>query len=148
MRAPFVFPFLGGRFGKGQGRERPAPSSRGASARQLAIALADDSRCTLLSFYSPNCKLCGRIGHQVEELVEEQESHWLNLVRLNVEDEIWTPEVSYYSISYVPCLLLLDRKNRARAKSGVPKSQKVVEESLHDMLVEGRKRFGRKRASG
>jgi len=48
-------------------------------------------------------------------------------------------------VNYVPCLILLDRRNRALFKSGVPTSHKVVMDSLGAILAQGRRRFARKR---
>lgn len=131
--------------GRGRGREGKATSSgRLASARALAKSLNDTSRCTLLSFYSPTCRLCHGLGPKIASACASQ-ANWLRLVKMNVDDEAWVPEVSYYGISYVPCLVLLDRRNRARYKSAEPKTGQVVMESLGDMLRDGRRKFGGRR---
>ena len=119
----------------------------GEETLSLARALADRRRCTLLSFYSPKCKLCARVGPEIGEIVAKEEGDWLSLVRMNVDDEVWLPEVSYYGVAHVPCLVLLDSRGRARFRSAVPESLAVVKDSLGDILSEGRRRFGRSRPS-
>ena len=62
----------------------------------------------------------------------------MDVVRLNIDDPTWIPEVSYYSVDFVPCLVLLDKKGRARYKSVVPRSRPIVMESFKKLLDRGR----------
>ena len=119
------------------GRRESSSHNRDRTTVQcLAKALDDRSRCTLLSFYSPKCELCKRVRRGIDAVAEEED--WLNLVRLDVEDQTWIPEVSYYSVDNVPCLVLLDKRGRARFKTAVPKSEPLVLESFAHLLQEGR----------
>ena len=122
-----------------------ASRRRTESAKQLASALLA-GRCTLLVFQSSRCSLCRRVEPAISRAAASSSS-WLSLVRLDVEDEVWHPEQKHYEVSYVPCMVLLDGKGRARLRSVVPASRGVVLGSLEAMLREGRAKFaGRKGA--
>ena len=105
----------------------------------------------------------------LHELFEEDNEGELNLVQLSIENESWYPEVLYYRIGkcfaasvfslsifnpltdlsltlslilfseYVPCFILLDKKNRARLKSTIPTDPARVLKSLHEIIEEGKK---------
>ena len=72
----------------------------------------------------------------MSEFVEDTDC--FDVVRLNIDDPIWVPEVSYYSVDFVPCLVLLDRKGRARYKSVVPKSRPIIMKSFKSLLDQAR----------
>lgn len=77
-----------------------------AEQRAFAAALASDKEATLLEFYSPKCRLCNSLVNFVLEM-ETRNTHWLNVVMADAENEKWLPEVSYsqYSI-HSKCITL------------------------------------------
>ncbi|KAJ1409427.1 Thioredoxin-like superfamily [Sesbania bispinosa] len=104
-----------------------------AEQRAFAAALASGKEVTLLEFYSPKCRLCNSLLNFVSE-VETRNSHWLNIVMADAENENWLPELLNYDVRYVPCFVLLDNKGRALAKTGVPSSRLHVIAGLSHLL--------------
>ncbi|MED6165065.1 hypothetical protein PIB30_096065 [Stylosanthes scabra] len=104
-----------------------------AEQRAFAAALASGKDATVLEFYSPKCRLCSSMVKFVSE-VESRNSQWLNLVMADAENEKWLPELLNYDVTYVPCFVLLDKKGRALAKTGVPHSRLHVIAGLSHLL--------------
>ena len=77
-----------------------------ATQRHLAGCLANSSRCGLLMFYSQKCVLCKAVQSQLQsQAVGDQ----LDLVEICADDfQDWAPEMLRYSVTTVPCLVLLD----------------------------------------
>ncbi|XP_010693479.2 uncharacterized protein LOC104906433 [Beta vulgaris subsp. vulgaris] len=115
--------------GKGLSPEEQAE----AEQRALAMALASGKEATVLEFYSPNCSLCNSLLGFVTE-VENRNSNWLNIVMADAENEKWLPELLHYDIKYVPCFVIMDKKGRALAKTGVPSSRLHVVAGVSHLL--------------
>ncbi|GMN35342.1 hypothetical protein TIFTF001_005238 [Ficus carica] len=110
------------------------PEEQGeAEHRAFASALASGKEATVLEFYSPKCRLCNSLLNFVLE-IEGRNSDWLNIVMVDAENEKWLPELLHYDIRYVPCFVLLDKKGRALAKTGVPSSRLHVIAGLSHLL--------------
>ncbi|KAF5747068.1 thioredoxin-related family protein [Tripterygium wilfordii] len=110
------------------------PEKQGeAEPRAFASALASQKEATVIEFYSPKCRLCNSLLNFVLE-VEGRNSGWLNIVMADAENEKWLPELLHYDIRYVPCFVLLDKKGRALAKTGVPSSRLHVVAGLSHLL--------------
>ncbi|PON99192.1 Thioredoxin [Trema orientale] len=111
-----------------------SPEEQGeAEHRAFASALASSKEATVLEFYSPKCRLCSSLLNFVLE-VEGRNSDWLNIVMADAENDKWLPELLHYDIRYVPCFVLLDKKGRALAKTGVPSSRLHVIAGLSHLL--------------
>ncbi|XP_050885596.1 uncharacterized protein LOC127091095 isoform X2 [Lathyrus oleraceus] len=82
-----------------------------AEQRAFAAALASDKEATLLEFYSPKCRLCNSLVNFVLEM-ETRNTHWLNVVMADAENEKWLPECSSLIMMLVmsPALCLLTTK--------------------------------------
>ncbi|PKA58282.1 Thioredoxin-like protein HCF164, chloroplastic [Apostasia shenzhenica] len=104
-----------------------------AEQRALASALASGKEATVIEFYSPKCRLCNSLLDLVLEL-EARNSDWLSFVLADAENEKWLPELLHYDIKYVPCFVLLDKKGRALAKTGIPSSRMHVLAGLSHLL--------------
>ncbi|XP_057735651.1 uncharacterized protein LOC130951057 [Arachis stenosperma] len=104
-----------------------------AEHRAFAAALASGKEATVLEFYSPRCRLCSSMLKFVSE-VESRNSQWLNVVMADAENEKWLPELLNYDVTYVPCFVLLDKKGRALAKTGVPHSRLHVIAGVSHLL--------------
>ncbi|PRQ26922.1 putative thioredoxin-like protein [Rosa chinensis] len=104
-----------------------------AEHRAFASALASNKEATMLEFYSPKCRLCSSLLNSVVE-VERRNSDWLNIVMADAENDKWLPELLHYDIRYVPCFVLLDKKGRALAKTGIPNSRLHVLAGLSHLL--------------
>lgn len=98
---------------------RPAPAPRSASntpaqKQQLASALRNRSRPTLMMFYSDQCPLCAGVRAECmgrPELAKTSSKPAWDFVELCADDfEGWAPEMLRYHVTAVPCLVLLDRK--------------------------------------
>ncbi|KAL6212983.1 hypothetical protein ACLB2K_018198 [Fragaria x ananassa] len=110
------------------------PEEQGeAEQRAFASALASEKEATMLEFYSPKCRLCNSLLNSVME-VEHRNSDWLNIVMADAENDKWLPELLHYDIRYVPCFVLLDKKGRALAKTGIPNSRLHVLAGLSHLL--------------
>ncbi|XP_050365851.1 uncharacterized protein LOC126784432 [Argentina anserina] len=111
-----------------------SPQEQGeAELRAFASALASEKEATMLEFYSPKCRLCNSLLNSVVE-VEHRNSDWLNIVMADAENDKWLPELLHYDIRYVPCFVLLDKKGRALAKTGIPNSRLHVLAGLSHLL--------------
>lgn len=104
-----------------------------AEERALASALASGKAATVVEFYSPKCRLCNSLLDLVLE-VEARNSDWVNFVLVDAENDRWLPELLHYDINYVPCFVLLDKRGRALAKTGVPSSRLHVVAGLFHLL--------------
>ncbi|XP_028783160.1 thioredoxin-like protein HCF164, chloroplastic [Neltuma alba] len=119
---------------KTKGRQKMTPIEQGeAEQRAFASALASGKEATVIEFYSPKCRLCNSLLKFVSE-VETRNSDWLNIVMADAENEKWLPELLNYDVRYVPCFVLLDKKGRALAKTGVPHSRLHVISGLSHLL--------------
>ncbi|XP_068329424.1 thioredoxin-like protein HCF164, chloroplastic [Pyrus communis] len=111
-----------------------SPEEQGeAEHRAFASALASAKEATVVEFYSPKCRLCNSLLNFVVE-VESRNSEWLNIVMADAENEKWLPELLHYDIRYVPCFVILDKKGRALAKTGIPSSRLHVIAGLSHLL--------------
>ncbi|RXH73111.1 hypothetical protein DVH24_012795 [Malus domestica] len=130
-----------------------SPEEQGeAEHRAFASALASAKEATVVEFYSPKCRLCNSLLNFVVE-VESRNSEWLNIVMADAENEKWLPEVPFilnifyllhYDIRYVPCFVILDKKGRALAKTGIPSSRLHVIAGLSHLLKMKRAHKSRK----
>lgn len=109
--------------------------------RAFAAALATGKRATILEFYSQRCRLCRSLERLLVD-VEGYDGDWLNIVKADVENPRWMPEVSHYDIQYVPCFVLIDSRGTALAKTGVPYSRPHVVQGL-SYLVQSMRPFKR-----
>eukprot|EP00271_Cylindrocystis_brebissonii_P011066 TRINITY_DN2777_c1_g3_i1.p1 TRINITY_DN2777_c1_g3~~TRINITY_DN2777_c1_g3_i1.p1 ORF type:complete len:137 (+),score=29.97 TRINITY_DN2777_c1_g3_i1:176-586(+) len=101
--------------------------------RELAGALASGKRATLLGFYSQRCRVCQSLDATLEE-VKASEGDWLSIVKADVENPCWQPEVGHYDIVQVPCFVLLDSRGRALAKTGFPHSRAHIVRGLFHLV--------------
>ncbi|KAL6295813.1 hypothetical protein ACE6H2_003955 [Prunus campanulata] len=110
------------------------PEEQGeAEHRAFAAALASGKEATVVEFYSPKCRLCNSLLNFVRE-VEGRNSDWLNIVMADAENYKWLPELLHYDVRYVPCFVLVDKKGRALAKTGIPSSRLHVIAGLSHLL--------------
>ncbi|PQM39611.1 uncharacterized protein Pyn_26271 [Prunus yedoensis var. nudiflora] len=110
------------------------PEEQGeAEHRAFASALASGKEATVVEFYSPKCRLCNSLLNFVRE-VEGRNSDWLNIVMADAENYKWLPELLHYDVRYVPCFVLVDKKGRALAKTGIPSSRLHVIAGLSHLL--------------
>nr|CAD1822510.1 unnamed protein product [Ananas comosus var. bracteatus] len=116
---------------RGRGRSREEQGE--AEHRALAAALASGKEATVVEFYSPKCRLCASLLDLVLD-VESRNSDWVSFVLADAENEMWLPELLHYDIKYVPCFVLLDKRGRALAKTGVPTSRLHVIAGLSHLL--------------
>ncbi|GJN04469.1 hypothetical protein PR202_ga22019 [Eleusine coracana subsp. coracana] len=105
-----------------------------AEQRTLAAALASGRPATVLEFYSPRCRLCASLQGLVRKLEDGAGGSAATFVLADAEDDRWLPELLHYDIRYVPCFVLLDKRGRALAKTGVPTSRQHVIAGLHHLL--------------
>ncbi|MCI14387.1 thiol:disulfide interchange protein txlA-like protein, partial [Trifolium medium] len=82
--------------------------------RAFAAALASNKEATLLEFYSPKCRLCNSLLTFVLEM-EKRNSHWLNVVMADAENQMWLPEVQFIFIVCLSCLTIVLMLIRAPA---------------------------------
>ncbi|KAK4263093.1 hypothetical protein QN277_028564 [Acacia crassicarpa] len=119
---------------KTKGRQKMTAIEQGeAEQRAFASALASGKEATVIEFYSPKCRLCNSLLKFVSE-VETRNSDWLNIVMADAENYKWLPELLNYDVRYVPCFVLVDKKGRALAKTGVPHSRLHVISGLSHLL--------------
>ncbi|XP_068313725.1 uncharacterized protein [Pyrus communis] len=104
-----------------------------AEHRAFASALASAKEATVVEFYSPKCRLCNSLLDSVVE-GESRNSEWLNIVMADAENAKWLPERLLYVIRYVPCFVIVDKKGRAPAKTGIPSSRLHVIAGLSHLL--------------
>ncbi|KAJ7954781.1 Thioredoxin [Quillaja saponaria] len=115
-------------------KKKMTPEEQGeAEHRAFACALASGKEATVVEFYSPKCRLCNSLLNFVSE-ADARNSEWLNIVMADAENEKWLPELLNYDIRYVPCFVLLDKKGRALAKTGIPSSRLHVIAGLSHLL--------------
>ncbi|CAL0312977.1 unnamed protein product [Lupinus luteus] len=116
-------------------RKRKMTPAEQAEAEQTAFAsaLASGKEATVIEFYSPKCSLCNSLLNFVSE-IETRNSDWVNIVMADAENEQWLPELLHYDVKYVPCFVLIDKKGKALAKTGVPNSRLHVIAGLSHLL--------------
>jgi hypothetical protein len=139
----------------------PAPLSTGSSDCQYASSTGDlarhlsgqttsegdiNTRPLVLTFLSPSCPLCASVKRRLDTAQDER----YELLYLDASNTaLWGPEIVFYSVDQVPCLVVVDRA-RLRSARGIGRGQASVigktvcvssadrvQEALHTLLRSG-----------
>lgn len=117
----------------------------------LASSLSDDSRYTLIMFYSRSCRLCKSVRGEAMKAVRSRREHAtgsgrssrfadidIDVVEVDAEQRRWIPEVTHLGVSRVPCYVLMRKDGTAKCKTSFhsTKSKKTIMEALNLLLQE------------
>ena len=110
-------------------RAAPAPAEEAAMARRLGTG-----RPSVLVFHSSACQVCSSLRPDLDREAERG----LDVLRLDTDCQGWAPEVLHYGVEKVPCLVLLDRRGRALARSEGPRTREAMVSCLGAMAETAR----------
>mmetsp|Transcript_28763 Transcript_28763/g.63362 ORF Transcript_28763/g.63362 Transcript_28763/m.63362 type:complete len:123 (+) Transcript_28763:126-494(+) len=113
-------------------------STRPQSELQSYSSKLTENKHKLVFFYSDTCNLCKTLQPSVVNVQEGNQS-WLQVATVCADEQLkWAPEVLHYNVDQVPCFVMLKPNGDALARSGAPRGQQHMTDSLQCLLQLGR----------
>ena len=117
----------------------------------LASSLSDESRCTIIMFYSKTCRLCKSVRGEAKKFIRGRIRNGsdgkkdssvagtgIDVIEVDADDHQWRPEAIQLGIQRVPCYVLFRRDGSAVCKTSqqATVSKATILSALHFLIGE------------